>query len=122
MLIAVAIASASGMAQEKKSPCKTPEERTEKIMERMKEKLLLSEGQEAKLKPVILKREQQRDEFQVKREALMEANKKTMKAVEDELKTILTSEQNEKLKKEHTEDRGKRKEKRSPEPPAPEQK
>ena len=95
----VAIASANIFGQERKSPCKTPEERTERILDRMKEKLLLSNEQEAKIQPIILKRERKRDEFMEKSEALKDANRKTMKAAEVELKTVLTPEQSEKMKK-----------------------
>jgi hypothetical protein len=104
----VAIASANIFGQEKKSPCKTPEERTERILGRMKEKLLLSNEQEAKIQPIILKREQKRDEFMSKSEALRDANKKTMKAAEEELKTVLTPEQSEKMKKERDQNKEKR--------------
>ena len=128
----VAIASTNIFGQEKKSPCKTPEERTERILGRMREKLLLSKEQEAKIQPIILKREQQRDDFMVKSEALRDANRKTMKAAEAELKTILTPEQSEKLNKQREQTKEKRKGRRRapqppngdnpPPPPAPEQK
>ena len=119
----VTIASTNMFAQRQKSPCKTPEERTERILDRMKEKLLLSDEQEAKIQPIILKREQQRDEFMSKSEELREANRKTVKAAEAELKTVLTPEQTEKMKKERELNKRKRMNKRNPPPPlSPEQK
>jgi hypothetical protein len=127
----VAIASTNMFGQRQKSPCKTPEQRTEKILDRMKEKLLLSNEQQAKIQPIILKREQQRDEFLSKSEALKDANRKTMKAAEAELKTVLTPAQSEKMKQEREKNKQKRLNKRrppqkadgnNPPPPAPEQK
>ena len=100
---AVAIASANGMAQEQKAPRKTPEQRTEQIIVKLSEELVLNDVQKVKVKEVILKREQQREEsfkqLESNREEFRETNKKNLKASEEELKTILTPVQMEKLKK-----------------------
>jgi hypothetical protein len=101
--IVVAIASVSMFAQKSKPPRKTPEERTEKIVVKMKADLALSEEQVLKLKPVILKREQQRDELYTKMDTVKSHSRKVMKDAEDEFKKILTPGQLEKLKQERQE-------------------
>lgn len=108
----VAIASANGSAQEKKVSHKTPEQRTERITVKLNEELALNDVQKVKVKEVILKREQQREEsikqFESSREVFKEANKKNIKATEEELKTILTPEQMGKLKQSKEEMKQKR--------------
>lgn len=112
---AIAIATANGSAQEKKVPHKTPEQRTERRTVKLNQELALNEVQKVKVREVVLKQELQRDEsikqFEGNREALKEANKKNMKESEDELKTILTPEQMEKLKQHREEIKQKRQKK-----------
>ncbi|HET6225351.1 MAG TPA: hypothetical protein VFF27_03665 [Bacteroidia bacterium] len=79
-------------------PQKSPEERTEKIIAKMKTDLSLSDDQVSKLKPLILKREQQRKEMHEKMDDAKVDAKKAMKDSEEEFKKILTPEQYEKLK------------------------
>jgi phosphomevalonate kinase len=98
-LAVIAIASVSMFAQSK-SPRKTPEERTEKIVVKMKNDLALSDDQIVKLKPVILKREQHREELREKMDTVRSHTRKIMKDAEEDLKKILTAEQLEKLKQE----------------------
>lgn len=98
---AVALATANLCAQTKKVSRITPEQLAEKITVKLSADLALSDVQKAKVKEVILKREKQREEsirqFERSREVFKEANKISMKAAEDELKTILTPEQMKKL-------------------------
>lgn len=98
----VAIASVNGNAQEQKVPRKTPEQRTERITVKLNEELALNDAQKVKVKEVILKQEQQREELfkqlESSREVFKEANKKNMQTTENELKTVLTPEQMGKLK------------------------
>ncbi len=96
--VVVAIASVSLFAQRDKAPRKTPEERTEKIVVKMKSDLALSDDQVSKLKPVILKREQQRDELYTKMDTVKSHTRKIMQDSEEDLKKILTPEQQEKRK------------------------
>jgi hypothetical protein len=102
-VVAVAIASMSMFAQKSKPPRKTPEERTEKIVVKMKSDLALSDDQVLKLKPVILKREQQREELYTKMDTVKSHTKAIMKNAEEDFKKILTPEQLEKLKQERKE-------------------
>jgi hypothetical protein len=102
-VIAVAIASISTFAQKSKPPRKTPGERTERIVVKMKTDLALSDDQVLKLKPVILKREQQRDELYTKMDTVKTHTRKIMKDAEEDFKKILTTEQLEKLKQERKE-------------------
>ena len=95
----VATATISMFAQESKQPRKSPEERTEKIVEKWKTDLTLSDDQVSKLKPIVLKREQQRDELRAKMSAEKENHKKMAKETEEYFKKILTPEQMEKLRK-----------------------
>lgn len=109
MFAVVAIASASIFAQESKSSRKSPEERTEKIIEKMKTDLILTDDQVSKLKPVILKREQQREALRAEMNAGKEDQKKIAREAEEDLKKILTPEQMEKLKQQRKEMREKHK-------------
>jgi protein CpxP len=99
---AIAIVTANISAQEKKGPHKTPEQRAERRTVKLNQELALNEEQKVKVKEVVLKQELQRDEsikqFAGNREVLKEANKKNRKESEDELKSILTPEQIDKLK------------------------
>jgi hypothetical protein len=72
--------------QKKTVEQKSPEERTEKITKRLTKELLLSVEQQQKIKPFILKREQDKDQ----REKLEKAEKEKLN---EELKLILTPEQ-----------------------------
>lgn len=121
ILFAVAIASANMLGQEpaKKKPSpRSPEERTEKIIEKFKGQLALSDDQVVKAKEIILKREQKRDElrkqFETNRDGLQTANKENMKAAESELETVLSKEQMDKLKEYREEMKQKRKERGTP--------
>jgi hypothetical protein len=107
------IASVSLFAQNK-PPHKTPQERTEKIVVKMKNDLALSDDQVLKLKPVILKREQQREELHEKMDTVKSHTRKVMKDAEEDLKKILTAEQLEKLKQERKEMRDRRRQKQEP--------
>lgn len=111
MLAVVASASVSLFAQESKQPTKSPEERTEKIIGKMKGDLTLTDDQVVKLKPVILKREQQRDEMRAKASADRDSHKKLAQDTEEDLKKILTPEQMEKLKQQRKEMREKHQQK-----------
>lgn len=103
----VATATISMFAQESKQPRKSPEERTEKIVEKWKTDFTLSDDQVSKLKPIVLKREQQRDELRAKMSAEKENHKKMAKETEEYFKKILTPEQMEKLKSQRKEMREK---------------
>lgn len=113
-VIVVAIASVSLFAQTSKAPRKTPEERAEKIVVKMKSDLALSDEQVVKLKPVILKREQQREELHTKMDTVKSHTRKIMKDAEEDLKKILTPEQLEKLKQERKEMHEKHMQKQDP--------
>jgi hypothetical protein len=102
-VVAIAIASVSMFAQKSKSPRKTPDERTEKIVVKMKNDLALSDDQVSKLKPVILKREQERENLYTKMDTVKSHSRKIMQDAEEDFKKILTSEQLEKLKQERKE-------------------
>lgn len=87
-----------GQTQTAKQPQRSPEERTEKMIAKMKTDLALSDEQISKLKPLILKREQQRKETHEKMDNAKDDVRKAMKESEEEIKKILTPEQYEKLK------------------------
>lgn len=107
MLAVVAIATMSMFAQESMKPRRSPEERTEKIVEKMKTDLSLSNDQVSKLKPIILKREHQREEWRAKMSTEKESHKKMARETEEDFKKILTPEQMEKLKSQRKEMREK---------------
>ena len=65
-VIMITTISMFGQTQTTKQSSKSPEERTEKIVAKMKTDLALSDDQISKLKPLILKREQQRKEIHEK--------------------------------------------------------
>jgi len=94
-------------AQESKEPRKSPEERTEKIVTKMKTDLALSDDQVTKLKPIILKREQKRDALRSTMSDAKDRHKEMAKETEDDLKNILSPEQMEKLKQQRKEMREK---------------
>lgn len=103
----VVIATISIFAQENRERRKSPEERTERIVTRMKTDLALSDDQVSKLKPVILKREQQRDELRSKMSDARDQHRQMAKESEEDFKNILTPEQMEKLKQQRKEMREK---------------
>jgi len=76
---------------------KSPEDRTEKMIAKMKTDLSLTEDQVSKLKPLILKREQERKEMREKMDNAKDDVRRAMKESEEEIKKILTSEQYGKL-------------------------
>jgi hypothetical protein len=91
----VVITTISIVGQE---PRRSPEERTEKIIAKMKSELVLSDDQVNKLQPVILKREQEREELRSKMRDAHDQHRQMAKQAEDDFKNILTPEQLEKLK------------------------
>lgn len=103
----VVITTISLFAQEK-TPARSPEEHTEKIVAKMKTDLALSDEQVNKLKPVILKREQQRQELRSTMGDVRERHKLMAKEAEEDFKNILTPDQMEKLKQQRKEMREKR--------------
>lgn len=103
----VVISMISILAQENKEPRKSAAERTERIVARMKTDLALSDDQVSKLKPVILKREQQRDELRSKMSDARDQHRQMAKEADDDFKTILTPDQMEKLKQQRKEMREK---------------
>jgi protein CpxP len=93
ILFAVAIASANMFAQEaetKEQAKKTPEERATNTVRRMTKDFSLTAEQQAKVKVLILKMEQDR-------EAEMNAKKEIKAKMDAEMKMILNSEQFEKF-------------------------
>ena len=104
----VVMATISIFAQERKEPRKSPEERAEKIVARMKTDLALSDDQVSKLKPVVLKREQQREELRSKVNNARDQHRQMAQQTEEDFKNILTPEQMEKLKQHRKEMREKR--------------
>ena len=126
MLFAVAIASVNIYAQEpqeKNAPKKTPEERAENMTKRMTKELALTPDQQTKMKDLILRREQEREQK-------MEGAKQDRGKWDAEMKAILTPEQYQKLQEKREEGKEKREEKRKsgsgsngnpPPPPAPPQ-
>lgn len=118
ILFALAIAVVNTNAQDAKAAKKpkTAEQRTEKVMTKLNEKLSLTDTQKPKVKEIILKREQQqeanRKQFEKDQAALKEANKKVRKSSDEELKAALTPEQIEKLKQHRAEMREKHKAKK----------
>lgn len=89
--------------QENKEVRKSPEERTERIVSRWKTDLALSDDQVNKLKPVVLKREQQRDELRAKMNNARDQHRRIAKETVEDFKNILTPEQMEKLKQQRKE-------------------
>jgi len=92
-----------GQEQPAKQPRKSPEERTERIVAKMKTDLALSDDQVLKLKPIILRREQQRNEMYAKMDTTKTNTRQLMKDSEEEFKKIFTPEQFEKLKQQRKE-------------------
>lgn len=99
----VVMATISIAAQERSESRRSPEERTEKIIAKMKTDLALSDDQVGKLKPVILKREHQLDELRTKMADARDRQKQITREAATEFKNILTPEQQEKLKKQRRE-------------------
>ena len=93
ILIITGVSAQKGAEQKR-----TPEERADRALTRMKSDLALSEDQVSKLRPIVLKREQKKDELLVKMDTLKSSTRKIMKEAEEGFKKILTSEQMEKLK------------------------
>lgn len=113
ILVVTVFAATNMIAQEGKHQQKSAEERTEKIIGKMKVDLMLSDDQAAKLKPVILKREQQRDAMRAKMEDDREHHKQMSRETDEELKKILSPEQMDKLKQQRKEMHDKRMERRT---------
>ncbi|HET8964482.1 MAG TPA: hypothetical protein VFM99_11320 [Chitinophagales bacterium] len=108
LALAVTMYCTTMSAQENKPARKTAEERTERIIGKMKTDLTLSDDQVSKLKPVVLKREQRRDELRTQIDNDKEHHKQMIKDTEEEFKKILSAEQLEKLKQQRKEMHDKR--------------
>jgi len=97
-----AIVSANSFAQDPARPMKTPEDRTERQVEKMNKDLSLTDEQKPKIKEIVLKREQAREElmkkYPEKNEAFREENKKLNAQSDEQIRAILTKEQLEKRK------------------------
>ncbi len=133
---ALTIVAATGLAQPEKKAKKTPEERTEKIVTKLSAELALNDSQKAKVKEIVLKREKEHekisDQFEKDRNTFKEASKKNIETGDEQLKSVLTPEQMEKLKagreemkQKHKDKKGKRphgEQKKDNEAPAPSQK
>jgi hypothetical protein len=94
ILFAVAIASVNLLAQEtmrKEHSARTPEEKAENVSRKMTRELALNADQQAKIKALILKREQQR-------EAKISNGKDNRDRMEAEIMGVLTPEQLQKWK------------------------
>ena len=99
ILFTVAIASVNMMAQEPKdsnAPKRTPEERAEKMTQRMTKEFLLTADQQTKMKALISKREKEREER-------MKEEKARMEKYDAEIKAILTPEQYRKFEQKKSE-------------------
>ena len=122
-LVAVAIVSASGMAQEKQKPMKTPEEKAARQVDKMDRELTLTADQKAKIKEIILKRDLAREDlfkkYPEKNDAFREENKKLNNESEKEIKAILTPEQIEKQKQIREQGKNKAGGENAPPPPPP---
>lgn len=94
----VIVMMTSASAQKAVAQKRSPEDRADKALIRMKSDLALSDDQVSRLRPIILKREQKKDELLVKMDTLKSSTRKIMKEAEEDFKKILTSEQMEKLK------------------------
>ena len=120
-MLVVAMASTSGFSQEKKNQSKSPDQRTDKIVERLNSEVSLTDEQKPKIKEIIEKREQARadimKQYPDKNDAYKDAVKKLMVQSEKEIKAILTPEQIAKQKQAREQAREKRKENGNP-PPA----
>jgi hypothetical protein len=103
MIAVVVSATISIVAQEQMVSRKSPEARTEGIVAKMRTALALSDDQVSKLTPVILKREQQREELRSKMDNTRDQHKQVNKEAEDHIKDILTPEQLQKLKQQRKE-------------------
>ncbi len=96
--VSVIVMMTSASAQKAVAQKRSPEDRADKALIRMKSDLALSDDQVSRLRPIILKREQKKDELLVKMDTLKSSTRKIMKEAEEDFKKILTSEQMEKLK------------------------
>ncbi|HEX8516709.1 MAG TPA: hypothetical protein VF868_10955 [Bacteroidia bacterium] len=125
ILFAVAMTTATAIAQETKQPPakKTPEERAEMATARMTKTLALNEEQQQKVKALILKREKDRENMQ---EKARDTRQKVEAEMEADLQKILNAEQFEKFKKKKEEMKSRRKDaparKEAMPPPHPEEK
>jgi len=87
----------SDKPDDNKKPKKTPEERTDIIVKKMKEKLVLREDQVPKVYDIILEREKQRDldiaACQNDKEKMKQARIARFKKADDALKKVLDEKQ-----------------------------
>jgi periplasmic protein CpxP/Spy len=112
MLFTVVITSVNTMAQvpqDGNGSKRTPEERASKMTERMTKELVLTADQQAKMKAIILKREQER-------ESRMKEEKLRIEKLEADIKAILTPEQFQKFEQKRTETKQNFKNKRAANP------
>ena len=117
----VAIASANILAQEppprQDAPKKTPEERADNMTKRITKELSLTTDQQAKVKALVLKREQDREDH-------IKEGKAEHEKMDADLQLILTAEQYQLYQQKREEMKKKREEKQmapqnSPPPPPP---
>ncbi len=120
---AAALVCANSFSQEKKAGPKTAEQRSDQMFAKLDNELSFNNDQKVKVKEVILKREQQRDElrkqFKNSHDEFKTANRKNMKESNDALKAMLTSDQKAKLKEYRKAARQERKNKMGNSSPAP---
>ncbi len=110
LVVAMVVISTVATFAQSKQKSKSPEERTEKIVEKMKTDLALSDDQVVKVKPIILKREQKREEFRAQMNSTKDQHRQIAKETDEDFKKVLTPEQIEKLKAHRKEMREKHKE------------
>lgn len=111
MLFVVAMASVNVMAQDDKDGKKSPEERADMMIKKMTKDLVLTADQQAKMKALILKNEQEREA----RKKEEKARKEKMHA---EMKAILTAEQYKKFEQKRNDKKKEHPKKKGPPPPA----
>ena len=101
-VVVAAIVSANSVAQDQARPMKTPEDRTERQVEKLNKDLSLTDEQKPKIKEIVLKREQAREElikkYPEKNEAFREENRKLNAQSDEQIRALLTKEQLEKRK------------------------
>ncbi len=101
-LAVAVIVSANCVAQEHTRQMKTPEDRTERQVEKMNKDLSLTDEQKPKVKEIVLKHEQEREElnkkYPEKNEAYRAENKKLNEHADEQIRAVLTKEQLEKRK------------------------
>jgi periplasmic protein CpxP/Spy len=82
-----------GVSAQEKQKMATPEERAQRLTDRMASQLSLSEEQKQKVLAINLENTKRRTSEMEKQRAEMEARKAEMKAQEDQIKAVLTEDQ-----------------------------